>query len=70
MSAKTPLSLLRRIERQWAERIESPGPSLGQIVAATKRALQGLFGDRGSLIPVAVTTLADRRRPDRRRSRD
>ena len=40
MSGKYPLSFLRRIERQWAERIPSLEQIHGQIVVAVKRKLQ------------------------------
>lgn len=70
MSGKFPLSFLRRIERQWAERIKSLRQIRGQIVVTTERALQGAFSDKGSLIPITVRTVVDRRRLDQRRSRD
>ena len=43
MSAIYPLSIHRRIERQWAERIKSLRQIRGQIVVATERALQHVF---------------------------
>src|SRR5450432_1894648 len=46
MTALYPLSVQRRIERQWAERIK------GQIVVGTKRTLQPGFNSVGSEIRV------------------
>ena len=40
MSVLYPLSFHRRIERQWAERINSLRRIRGQIVAATELTLQ------------------------------
>ena len=45
MSAIYPLSVHRRIERQWAERIKSLRQIHGQIVVATKRTLQRVFNN-------------------------
>jgi hypothetical protein len=64
MSAMYPLSIHRRIERQWAERIKSLKTLDDQIVVVTERALQQAFNDGSSLIPVAVRTVVDRRRLD------
>jgi hypothetical protein len=64
MSAKYPLSIHRRIERQWAERIKSLKTLDDQIVVVTERALQHAFNDGSSLIPIAVRTVVDRRRLD------
>ena len=63
-------SFLRRIERQWVERIRLLRQIRGQIVVATERALQRAFDNEGSLIPVTVRTVADRRRLDQCRSHD
>ncbi len=60
----------RSIERQWAERIKSLRQLCGQIVVATERTLQHAFNNEGSLIPVPVRTVVDRRRLDQCRSRD
>ena len=49
MSGKNPLSFLRRIERQWAERIPSLEQIQGQIVVAVERKLQRVFNDEVSL---------------------
>ena len=70
MSAVYPLSVHRRIERQWAERIKSARQLHGQIVVATERTLQRVFNNDGSLIPASVGTVVDRRRLDRSRPRD
>jgi hypothetical protein len=63
MSGKSPSSLLRRIERQWVERIKS-------LRQGHARMLQRLFGNTASLIPIPIRTIVDRRRLDQRRSRD
>jgi hypothetical protein len=68
MSAKYPLSIHR--ERRWVERIKSLKQIRGLVVAATERTLQRAFSNDGSLIPVPVRTVADRRQLDRRRPRD
>jgi hypothetical protein len=70
MSAKYPLSFHRRIERQWAERMKSLKQIHSQIVVAAERTLQRVFNNDGSLVPVPVRTVVDRRRLDRRRPRD
>jgi hypothetical protein len=70
MSATYPLSVHRRIERQWAERIKSLRQIHGQIAVATERTLQHVFNNNGSLIPVPVRTVVDRRRLDQSRPRD
>ena len=70
MSGKNPLSFLRRIERQWAERIPSLEQIQGQIVVAVERKLQRVFNGEVSLTPIPVRTVADRRRLSQRRSRD
>jgi hypothetical protein len=64
MSAIYPLSIHRRIERQWAERINSLRQIHGQIVIGTERMSQRLFNNDDSLIPVPVRTVVDRRRLD------
>jgi len=63
MSGKSPLSLLRRIERQWIERIKS-------LRQGHARILQYLSGKRDSLIPIPVKAIVDRRRFDQYRSHD
>ena len=59
MSAIYPLSVHRRIERQWAERIKSLRQIHGRVVVATERTLQHVFNNDGSLIPVPVRTFAE-----------
>jgi hypothetical protein len=61
MSAIYPLSVHRRIERQWAERINSLTQIRGQIVVGTERTLQHVFNNDGSLTPVPVRAVVDRR---------
>jgi hypothetical protein len=70
MSAIYPLSIHRRIERQWAERINSLRQIHGQIVVGTERTLQRVFNNDDSMIPVAVRTIVDRRQLDQSRPRD
>jgi hypothetical protein len=53
MSAIYPLSGHRRIERQWAERINLLRQIHGQIVVGTERTLRPVFD---SLIPVPAAT--------------
>lgn len=68
MSAIYPLSVHRRIERQWAERVNSPRQIHGQIiVVGTERALQRVLNNKGSLIPVPVRAIVDRGQLDRPR---
>ena len=50
MSAMYPLSIHRRIERQWAERIKLLKTLDDQIVVVTERALQLAFNDGSSLM--------------------
>ena len=64
MSAIYPLSVHRRIERQWAERTNSLRQIRGQGVVGTERTLQRVFNNDGSLIPVPVTAVVDRRQLD------
>lgn len=56
VAKKNPMDR-RHIERWWVE-----------IVVATERVLQRMFYRDGSLIPIPVRAIVDRRRPDRRRS--
>ena len=67
MSAKYPLSVHPRIERQWAERFKSLS---GRIVVATERTLQRLFNNEGSLLPVPVRTVVGWRRIDKSHRHD
>jgi hypothetical protein len=70
MSAIYPLSVHRRVERQWAERIKSLSQIRGQIVAGTERTVQRAFNNDDSLISVPVRAIVDRRQLDRSRPRD
>ena len=56
MGAISPLSVHRRIERQWAERINSLRQIRSQIVIGTKRTLQRVFNNDDSLIPVPTSS--------------
>jgi hypothetical protein len=69
ISAIYPLSVHRRVERQWAERIKSLRQIRGLVVAATERAFQRVFND-GSLIQVPVRTAVDRIQLDRSQPHD
>ena len=70
MSAIYPLSIHRRIERQWAERINSLRQIHGQIVVGTERTWQRVFNNDGSLIPVLVRAVVDGRQLDQPRLDD
>jgi len=69
MSAIYPLSVHRRIERQWAERVNSQRQIHGQIVIGTKPTLQRVFNNE-SLVAVPVREIADRQQLDQSRPRD
>jgi hypothetical protein len=60
MSAIYPLSVHRRIERQWAERIKSLRQIRGEI-DATGRTLQHVLNNEGSVILVPAGTIVGRR---------
>ena len=64
MSAVYPVSVHRRIERQWANRINSLTQIRGQIVVGTERTLQRVFNNDNSLISVAARATVDRRQLD------
>jgi hypothetical protein len=68
MSAVYPLSVHRRIERQWAARIKALGQIRGQFVGATARTLHAMNYD-GSLLPIVIRTV-DQRHINRPRLRD
>jgi hypothetical protein len=57
MSGKYPSSTHRRIEQNKSLR-----QIHGQIVVAVERTLQRVFSDDGSLVPIPVRTVVDRRR--------
>ena len=63
MSAIYPLSIHRRIERQWAERIKSLRQIRSLVVTATEQALQRARND-GSLIPVPARAVVEGRQLD------
>jgi hypothetical protein len=69
MSDIYPLSVHRRIERQWAKRIKSLRQTRGLVVTATERALQRAFND-GPRIPVPVRRGVDPIQLDRSQPRD
>jgi hypothetical protein len=70
MSGIYPTRLHRRIERRRAERVQSLRQIHGRIVAAIEHTLHCMFNRDGSLIPIPVKAVADRRRLDRCRLRD
>jgi hypothetical protein len=69
MSATYPSSVHRRIERQWAERVNSQRQIHGQIVG-TERTLQRVINDDDSLVAVPVRAIVDCRQLDQSRPRD
>jgi hypothetical protein len=70
MRTPDPLSVHRRIERQWAERIKSLRQIRGQIALAAERELQLLLNNEGSLILIPVRVVVDRPRLDQSLPRD
>jgi len=70
MSARYPLSVHRRIERRWAECINSLRQIHGQIIVGTERVLQSVFNNEGSLSLDPVRTVVDPRQLDQSRPRD
>src|SRR5450631_4884203 len=64
MSAMYPLSVHRRVERRWTERMESLRQIRAHIVDAAERTLQSAFDEP---IPVKIRMVADSRAPFRRR---
>jgi hypothetical protein len=62
MSAIYPLSVHRRIERQWDDRINSLTQIHGKIVVGTER--KGVFNNDNSLIPVPGERDGDQRQLD------
>jgi hypothetical protein len=67
MSAIYPLSVHRRIERQWAERTNSLRQIHGQIVVGTERTWQRVFNNDGSLNPVPARAVVEGRQLDQPR---
>jgi len=70
MSAIYPLSVHRRIERQWAERIKSPRHMRGQTVIETERTVQRVFYNEGPMIRVPARSVVLRQQIDRSQARD
>jgi hypothetical protein len=70
MSPIYPLSVHRRIERQWAERIKSLRQMRGEIVVASEQTLQRVFNNEVSLIPSANKKGHGRIQHDRSPPRD
>jgi hypothetical protein len=64
------MNVRRRIERQWIEGIKSLRQINSKIVAAAERTLQKISNNDGSLVPVPVRAVVDRRRLDQSRPRD
>ena len=65
MSAIYPLSVHRRIERQWAERIKSLSQIRDQVGVGTETILQRELANDGLPIPVPPgVVLVDQRQPD------
>jgi hypothetical protein len=69
MGAVYPLSVHRRIERQWAERIKSLRQIRSLVGTATERALQNA-SINGSLIPIPVRSVVDPAQLDRPQPRE
>jgi hypothetical protein len=67
MGAIYPLSVHRRIERQWAERIKSLKQIRNLVGTATERALQSI---EGTLIPIPAGSVVDPAELDRPQPRD
>jgi hypothetical protein len=63
MSAIYPLSVHRRVERQWTGRMESLRQIRAHIVDAAERTLQSAFDEP---IPVKIRMVADSLAPFRR----
>jgi uncharacterized protein YeaO (DUF488 family) len=70
MSAIYPLSVHHRIERQWAERLNSQRKIHDQIGVGTERPLPRGVTKDDSQIPVPATAIVDRRQSDKSRPRD
>jgi hypothetical protein len=68
MSAIYPLSIQHRIERQWTDRINSLRQIRGLVTTATM--LQRVFNNDGSLIPVPIRAVVDRRQLNQSRPHD
>jgi len=65
MSIIYPLNVRRRVERiEMSRKIHS------QVIAVAEQALQRVFNNNGSLVPVPVRTIFDRKRFDQSRLHD
>jgi hypothetical protein len=70
MSAIYPLSFHRRLEQQWAERINALKLIHGQIAVGTEGTWQRVFNNGASLIPVPARAVVEGRRLDQPRPHD
>jgi len=71
MSAISPLSVHRRIERQWAARIKSLKQMRGQTVIGKERTvMQRVFYNEGPKIRVPAQGVVLRQQIDRSQARD
>ena len=70
MSPIYPLSVHRRIERQWAERIKSLKQMRGQSVIGTERTVPRVFYNEGPTIRVPARSVVQRQQLDRSQPRD
>src|SRR6202790_3539367 len=70
MSAIYPLSVHRRIERQWAERIKSLKQMRGQTVIGTERTVPRVFYNEGPKIRVPARSVVLRQQIDGSKARD
>ena len=55
-----PLSIHRRIERQWAERVKSFTEICARIAYAIKRTLHRAFNGDDTLIPIKIKAAVER----------
>lgn len=70
MSAIYPLSVYHRVERQWAERINSIRRTRDLVVAGTERTLQRVSNNDAALVAVPVNAVVARRQLDQARPHD
>jgi hypothetical protein len=71
MSSRRRSNVLHRAARQWAGRMKSLAQIAEKIAVAAARTLQrALNHQNGTLVPVPVRVVVDRRRHDRRQRRD
>jgi hypothetical protein len=62
-----PLSIHRRIERQWAERVKSFTEIRARIAYAIKRTLHHAFNGDDTLIPIKIKAAVERPHQHQRR---